>query len=64
MSRKYIERSLIEKHLQSYLSEIAYRFNRRFWEKELFDRLIQACVCAETITYKGLVHPNTKPNNN
>lgn len=44
------------KYLQSYLSEIAYRFNRRYWEKELFDRLIQACVTAETITYKELVH--------
>ncbi len=32
--------------------------NRRFWEKELFDRLIQACVGAETVTYEKLVHPN------
>ena len=51
-------RGVSEKHLQSYLSEIAYRFNRRFWEKELFDRLIQACVSAETITYEQLVHPD------
>jgi hypothetical protein len=47
-------RGVSEKHLQSYLSEIAYRFNRRFWETELFDRLVQACVCAETVTYKNL----------
>ena len=47
-------RGVSEKHLQAYLSEITYRFNRRFWEKELFDRLIQACVSAETITYKRL----------
>lgn len=47
-------RGVSGKHLQSYLSEIAYRFNRRFWEGELFDRLVQACVCAETITYKNL----------
>jgi hypothetical protein len=47
-------RGVSEKHLQAYLSEIAYRFNRRFWEKELFDRLIQACVTAETITYRRL----------
>ncbi|RZB31512.1 MAG: hypothetical protein SRB2_04481 [Desulfobacteraceae bacterium Eth-SRB2] len=51
-------RGVSEKHLQSYLSEIAYRFNRRFWEKELFDRLIHACVSAETITYDKLVHSN------
>lgn len=48
-------RGVSEKHLQAYLAEITYRFNRRFWEKELFDRLIQACVTAETITYKGLI---------
>lgn len=49
-------RGVSEKHLQSYLSEICYRFNRRFWEKELFDRLIQACISTETLTYKELVH--------
>ncbi len=32
-------RGLSEKHLQAYLSEIAYRFNPRYWERELFDRL-------------------------
>lgn len=42
------------KHLQRYLSEICYRFNRRFWEKELFDRLVQACISAQTITYGQL----------
>ena len=47
-------RGVSEKHLQSYLSEICYRFNRRFWEKELFDRLIKACVSTETITYSNL----------
>lgn len=49
-------RGVSQKHLQSYLSEIAYRFNRRFWENELFDRLIQACVCAETVTYSHLTN--------
>jgi len=48
-------RGVSGKHLQSYLSEVAYRFNRRFWENELFDRLIQACVIAETITYPELI---------
>jgi transposase-like protein len=47
-------RGVSGKHLQSYLSEISYRFNRRFWEAELFDRLIQACVSAETVTYSNL----------
>lgn len=48
-------RGVSEKHLQAYLSEICYRFNRRFWEKELFDRLVKACVSTETITHKQLV---------
>lgn len=47
-------RGVSEKHLQSYLSEICYRFNRRFWERELFDRLIKACVSTQTITYSDL----------
>jgi len=49
-------RGVSEKHLQSYLSEICYRFNRRFWEKELLDRLIQACVVTDTVTYKELTY--------
>ena len=48
-------RGVSEKHLQSYLSEVCYRFNRRFWERELFDRLVKACLSTETITYPKLV---------
>ena len=47
-------RGVSEKHLQAYLSEIAYRFNRRYWEKELFDRLVKACVSTGTLTYRQL----------
>jgi len=47
-------RGVSEKHLQSYLSEVCYRFNRRFWEKELFDRLIRACASTRTVTYAEL----------
>jgi hypothetical protein len=48
-------RGVSEKHLQSYLSEACYRFNRRFWERELFDRLIKACVSTGSITYSQLI---------
>lgn len=48
-------RGVSEKHLQAYLSEICYRFNRRFWEKELFDRLVKACISTQTITHDDLV---------
>ena len=47
-------RGVSKKHLQAYLSEICYRFNRRFWEKELFDRLVHACVSTGTLTYGEL----------
>ena len=42
------------KHLQRFLDECVYRFNRRFKENELFDRLLLACSRAATITYSEL----------
>ena len=42
------------KHLQAYLDEFCYRFNRRFWENQLFDRLLAACINSETVTYGQL----------
>ena len=51
-------RGVSEKHLQAYLSEVCYRFNRRFWERELFDRLVQACILTNTLTYNDLISIN------
>ena len=51
-------RGVSEKHLQAYLSEITYRFNRRYWERGLFDRLVKACVSTGTVTYSQLVDPD------
>ena len=42
------------KHLQSYLSEFCYRFNRRFNELQITDRLLVACLSASVITYAEL----------
>ena len=42
------------KHLQKYLDEFCYRFNRRFWPGQGFDRLLRACSCAAPITYAEL----------
>jgi transposase-like protein/ribosomal protein L37AE/L43A len=52
-------------HLQRYLDEFCYRFNRRFFETELFDRLLSACVGSKTVTYQSLIirkpkHGNSK----
>jgi len=41
---------LDDQHIQSYLGEFCYRFNRRHREPELFDRLLTACVTAPPMT--------------
>lgn len=43
-----------QKHLARYLGEFCYRFNRRFWHSELFDRTLVACVGTLTITLAEL----------
>ncbi len=42
------------KHLQSYLSEFCYRFNRRFNEFLITDRLLAACLSTSSATYAEL----------
>lgn len=42
------------KHLQNYLSEFCYRFNRRFHELQITDRLLLACLNTSSITYAEL----------
>lgn len=43
------------KHLKHYLSEYCFRFNRRFWESQLFGRLVNAAVNARPVTYAELI---------
>jgi transposase-like protein len=43
------------KHLDRYVAEFTYRFNRRRQERSLFHRLTRACLSTNTITYKDLV---------
>ena len=42
------------KHLQEYLNEYCYRVNRRFWESQLFPRIVAACANCEPTTYSEL----------
>lgn len=49
-------RGVSNKHLQRYLSEVCYRFNRRFWEREAFHRLLYACTSTNTITRDELMN--------
>ncbi len=44
-----------QKHLQSYIDEFCYRFNRRFWQDQLFARTIFACMNASPFTRYELI---------
>lgn len=39
---------------QAYLAEFAYRFNRRYWPEEAFDRLLFACLNTQPTTLPEL----------
>lgn len=43
-----------DKHLPRYLGGFCYRFNRRFWEPQMFNRMITACLNAKTVTFSKL----------
>jgi len=45
---------LDEKHLQRYLDEFCYRFNRRFFVSELFNRIVNCCITSQKIKYTEL----------
>ncbi|MBT9169466.1 MAG: hypothetical protein DDT19_02826 [Syntrophomonadaceae bacterium] len=45
---------LDEKHLQRYLDEFCYRFNRRFFAGELFNRIVSCCLSSQKINYTEL----------
>jgi len=43
------------KHLQRFLDEFSYRFNRRFFKGQLFDRLLTACATTGSVRYADLI---------
>ena len=47
------------KHLDYYLDEFTFRFNRRKSRSrgKLFYRLVQQAVAVDPVTYKMIVHP-------
>lgn len=45
---------LDKKHLQAYLDEFCYRFNRRVWQSQIFGRLLSACVNGPIVTFAEL----------
>jgi len=46
--------SVSPKHLPRYLAEFCYRFNRRFWESQMFNRMLHACLNSSTIIFSEL----------
>lgn len=54
MSIRGVYRGVSHKHIFRYLAEFCYRLNRRFWESQLFDRLLYACTLSSTVTYAEL----------
>jgi transposase-like protein len=42
------------KHIQSYLNEFCFRFNRRWRVENIFDKLLSRCILTTTITYAEL----------
>ena len=51
------------KHLDYYLDEFTFRFNRRRSQSrgKLFFRLAQQAVAVDPVTYDMIVHPNSEP---
>ena len=45
---------LPDKHLNRYLNEFCYRFNRRFCEPLIFGKLVRACVSSNQVTLTEL----------
>jgi transposase-like protein len=43
------------KHLQSYLDEFAFRFSRRFWHNQLFNRILRSCTVSSPFTRYDLI---------
>lgn len=51
---KGVHHGVSGKHLQRFLAEFCYRFNRRFIKGNMFVHLIKACVNTKTITFAKL----------
>ena len=44
-----------KKYMQFFLDEFVFRFNRRFWQSQLFGRTVSACMFCPPFTNKQLV---------
>ncbi|MEJ5301248.1 MAG: IS1595 family transposase [Thermodesulforhabdaceae bacterium] len=49
-----VHHGISSKHSGKYLAEFCYKTNRRFWESQLFNRLLHACLNTTTMTFAEL----------
>ncbi len=49
-----VHHGVSEKYLDRYLAEFSYRFNRRYWDSQIFNRTVIACVSTSTVTFAEL----------
>ena len=49
-----VHHGVSDKHLERYLNEFAYRFNRRSRESQLFSLALTACLTTRTVTFTEL----------
>ena len=52
-------RGVSAKHIQRYLTEVWDRFNRCFWQRQSFHRLLNACASTNAITREELMGRKT-----
>ncbi len=50
-------------HLQAYLNEFVFRFNRRFWPMVAFDSVLKIATRVESLTYRAF-YEDAKTNTN
>ena len=43
------------KYRKAYLAEFSYRFNRRYWPRQAFERLLLACILGKPKTLKDII---------
>ncbi len=49
-----VHHGIFTRHLKRYLAEFCYKFNRRIWQSQMFNRLLFACINGSILTFAEL----------
>jgi hypothetical protein len=52
---RWFHHSVGSQHLHRCLFKYCYRFNRRFWELQMFNQILRTCVNTCTVNYSELI---------